>query len=169
MAFHKPLGHCCAVLSCSVVSNPLRPHESQHAISHMYIHIPSLLDFLCCGLCLVAQSCPTLCDPMDYSLPGSSVHGEFSRQEYWSGLPHPPPGDLPNPGIQSRSPSLQEDSLPSEPPRKHTMQKATLSKYRYKFIPDLGSVSSSYKHLPWEIGLENREIWRHLNTPLGQP
>ena len=93
----------------------------------------------------------------------------FFRQKHWSGLPHPPPGDLPNPGIQSRSPSLQEDSLPSEPPRKHTMQKATLSKYRYKFIPDLGSVSSSYKHLPWEIGLENREIWRHLNTPLGQP
>ena len=36
----------------------------------------------------VAQSCPTLSDPMDYSLPGSSVH-EFSRQEYWSGLPLP--------------------------------------------------------------------------------
>ena len=38
----------------------------------------------------VAQSCPTLCDPMDRSLPGSSVHG-FSRQEYWSGLPLPSP------------------------------------------------------------------------------
>ena len=42
------------------------------------------------------QSCPILCDPMDYSLPGSSIH----RQEYWSGLPYPPPGDLPNPGIE---------------------------------------------------------------------
>ena len=42
----------------------------------------------------------------------------FSRQEYWSGLPFPPAGDLPNPGIKLRSPSLQADSLPSEPPGK---------------------------------------------------
>ena len=41
---------------------------------------------------------------------------EFSRQEYWSGLPFPSPGDLPNPGIEPRSPALQVDSLPSEPP-----------------------------------------------------
>ena len=39
----------------------------------------------------------------------------FSRQEYWTGLPHPPPGDLPNPGIEPRSPTLQVDSLLSEP------------------------------------------------------
>ena len=39
-------------------------------------------------------------------------------QEYWSRLPRPPPGDLPNPGIQPRSPALQADSLPSEPPGK---------------------------------------------------
>ena len=42
----------------------------------------------------------------------------FFRQEYWSGLPCPPPGDLPNPRIKPRSPTLQEDSLPSEPPGK---------------------------------------------------
>jgi len=42
----------------------------------------------------------------------------FSRQEYWSGLPCPPPRDLPNPGIKFRSPALQADSLPSEPPDK---------------------------------------------------
>ena len=40
----------------------------------------------------------------------------FPRQEYWSGLPFPFPGDLPNPGIELGSPVLQEDSLPSEPP-----------------------------------------------------
>ena len=40
----------------------------------------------------------------------------FSRQEYWSGLPFPSTGDLPNPGIEPRSPALQADSLPSEPP-----------------------------------------------------
>ena len=42
----------------------------------------------------------------------------FSRQEYWSGLPCPPPGDLPNPGIKSRSPTLQVNSLPAELPGK---------------------------------------------------
>ena len=40
---------------------------------------------------------------------------EFSRQEYWSGLPFPPPGDLPDPGIELESPAVQADSLPSEP------------------------------------------------------
>ena len=43
---------------------------------------------------------------------------EFSRQEYWSALPFPPPGDLPNSGIKTWSPALQTDSLPSEPPGK---------------------------------------------------
>ena len=42
----------------------------------------------------------------------------FSRQEYWSGLPFPSPGDLPNPGIEPGSPALQADALPSEPPGK---------------------------------------------------
>ena len=42
----------------------------------------------------------------------------FSRQEYWSGLPCPPPGDLPNPEIEPRSTTFQADSLPSEPPGK---------------------------------------------------
>ena len=41
---------------------------------------------------------------------------EFSRQEYWSGLPFPSPGDLPDPGIKPGSPTLQADALPSEPP-----------------------------------------------------
>ena len=42
----------------------------------------------------------------------------FSRQEYWSGLPFPSPGDLPKPGVESGSPALQADSLPTEPPGK---------------------------------------------------
>ena len=45
------------------------------------------------------------------------VHG-FPRQEYWSGLPPPPPGDLPNPEMEPGSPALQVDSLPAEPPGK---------------------------------------------------
>ena len=48
----------------------------------------------------------------------ASLSMGFSRQEYWSGLPFPSPGDLPDPGIKPRSPALQADALPSEPPGK---------------------------------------------------
>ena len=61
----------------------------------------------------IAQSCPTLCDPVDYQAPPSMG---FSRQEYWSGLPFPSPGDLPDPGIELGSAALQAEALPSEPP-----------------------------------------------------
>ena len=66
-------------------------------------------------LCLVAQSCPILCDCdiMDGSLPGSSVHGIFFRQNYWNGLPFSLSGDFPDPGIK---PAV--DSLPSEASKK---------------------------------------------------
>ena len=47
--------------------------------------------------------------------PGRLQSMGFSRQEYWSGLPFPSPGDLPNPGIEAGSPALQTDALPSEP------------------------------------------------------
>ena len=52
----------------------------------------------------------------------------FSRQEYWSRLPFPSPGDLPNPGIELRSPAFQADALTSEPPGKPTEQILTHSK-----------------------------------------
>ena len=58
----------------------------------------------------VAQSCATLCDPMDCSLRDSSIHGIF-RQENWSGLPFPSPGDLLDPGIEPMSPALQADAF----------------------------------------------------------
>ena len=72
---------------------------------------------------LVPQLCPTLCDSMDSTrllvdFYQASLSMEFSRQEYWSGLPFPSPGDLPDPGIESGSPALQADSLLFEPPRK---------------------------------------------------
>ena len=64
-------------------------------------------------VCPVAQSCLTLCDPVDCSLPDSSVHGIF--QEYWRELLFALPGDPPDPGIKPMSPvspALQVDSLP---------------------------------------------------------
>ena len=60
----------------------------------------------------VAQSCPTLCDPMDYT-----AHGILqARILEWVAVPFS--RDLPNPGIKPRSPTLQVDSLPAEPPGK---------------------------------------------------
>ena len=54
-----------------------------------------------------------------------SIHSmEFSRPEYWSGLPFPAPGDLPQPGTEPRSPTLQADSFPAEPPGKPSQPEA---------------------------------------------
>ena len=65
-----------------------------------------LYSFVCVCVCLVTQWCLTLCDPMDWDIfPG----------KYWSGLPSPSPGDLPNPGIEPRSPALQADFFTAEP------------------------------------------------------
>ena len=55
----------------------------------------------------------------------------FSRQEHWSGLPCPLPGDLPDPGIEPKSPTLQTDSLRSEPPGKPSVY------HKYKLMPDI--------------------------------
>ena len=56
----------------------------------------------------------TLCNPKDRSPPGSYVHGDSPAKNTGVGLSCPPLGDLPNPGIEPRSPALQADSLPSE-------------------------------------------------------
>ena len=66
---------------------------------------------LCC--CLVTKSCPTLCDPMDYSLPQPPLFMGFSRQEYWSGLPFLSPGSLPE--IEPTSPALPGRFFTTEP------------------------------------------------------
>ena len=58
----------------------------------------------------------------------------FFRQEYWSGLPFPSPGDLPNPGIKPGSPALQVDSLLSEPPGKPNNSKFTECLYHEEVL-----------------------------------
>ena len=63
------------------------------------------------------KSCPTLCDPWTLAHQAPLSMG-FSGQKYWSGLPFPSPGDLPDPGIEPRSPTLQADALTSAPPGK---------------------------------------------------
>ena len=75
----------------------------------------------------------------------ASLSMEFSRQEYWSGLPFPSPEDLPNPGVEPRSPALQADSLPAEPQGKPTSSHVLLP---FKFY---GSPKNS---LTWHLHCE---------------
>ena len=65
---------------------------------------------------------------------------EFSRQENWSGLPFPSPGDLPNPGIELKSPILQADALPSEPPGKLSCSVLSKSLWPHGLYPPGSSV-----------------------------
>ena len=67
---------------------------------------------------LISQSCPSLCDPMDYVAHQAPLSMGFSREEYWNVLLFPFPGDLSDSGIKTESPALQADSLPSAPPEK---------------------------------------------------
>ena len=72
------------------------------------------IDLPCCCCSLVVKLCLTLCDPWTVALQ-APLSMEFPRQEYWNGLPFPPPMHLPNPGIKPMSPAssaLQVDSLP---------------------------------------------------------
>ena len=80
-------------------------------------------DMDCC--CLVAKSCLTLCNPMDSSLPGSSVPGiSQARILEWGAIPSP--GDLPHPWIEPASPALAGRFFTTEPPGKP---------YRQGYIP----------------------------------
>ena len=64
---------------------------------------------------------------------------EFSRQEYWSGLPFPSPGDLSNRGIGHKSPAFQADCLSSEPPGKPSVQLSILALLGYRLLGVYGS------------------------------
>ena len=77
-----------------------------------------------------AQSCLILFDPRDYSPPASSIHG-ISQVRTLEWLPFPSPGHLHHPGIEPRSPALQVNSLPSEPPEDGD----TKVKKKKKFLP----------------------------------
>ena len=102
-----------------------RTGDVDKMLLHWLCCLPSVCVRVCACVCvcvcvcvLVPQSGPTLCDPMDYHLSGSSVHG-ILQQEYWRGLPFPSPGDLPDPGIEpgchlyilSKFPSLLQASV----------------------------------------------------------
>ena len=97
----------------------------------------------------VAQSCPTLCNPKDCSLPGSSVHGIFqARVLEWVAISFS--RDLPNPGIKPGSPALQADVLLSEPPVK-------TSNYWKKEAANV-IINMMQRHLKSKIDTENLSI-----------
>ena len=73
-----------------------------------------LRDYFLGHACVLScLSCPTLCDPMDYSLPGSSVHG-ILQERILEWVAFSSPWDLPSAGIKPGSPALQADSFPPE-------------------------------------------------------
>ena len=83
----------------------------------------------------------------------------FSRQEYWSGLPFRPAGDLPDPEIEPRSPALQADSLPSEPPGK-----PSLTHYLHSVCYSLGNFwfrecNEGARRLLWN---SKRDLYLHI-------
>ena len=89
----------------------------------------------------VVQSCPNLCNAVDCSLPGSSVHGILQKL-YWSWQLFPYPRDLPNPGIQSASPALADEFFTTEP---HGKPKRNL----YRESKEGGN--SFWVHSSWNI------------------
>ena len=95
-------------------------------------------------VCLVAQSCPTLSVTLWTAVCQASLSMGFSRQEYWSGLPFPSPGDLSDPRFEPTSPpspALQVDSLPTE------HQPTEQEKLFANCISDKGPVSQIYKEI----------------------
>ena len=115
----------CVCISCLVVSDSLQPHRLQPSRPLCPWDAPGKNTRVGCHFPLqkhlqkeseVAQPCLTLFDPMDWSLPGSSIRGIFPGK---SGLPYPSPGDLPGPEIEPRSCTLQADTLLSEPPQSY--------------------------------------------------
>ena len=112
-------------------------------------------------LCLVARLCPTLCDAMDCSPPGSSVHGDSPGKKLeWVGMPSS--RNFPNPGLEARSPTLQADSLLSNRwilcHLTHQGSPGTLEWVAYPFSQDLpnpgiepASPASQVDSLPAEL------------------
>ena len=98
-------------------------HTHTHAhwndpVGQIQLNVNSSLD--CLSHCLHSQFCLTFCNSMGYSLP-VPLSKKFSRQEYWSGLPFPPPWDLSNPGIKPASlvsPALSGGFFTTVPPGK---------------------------------------------------
>ena len=129
-----------------------------HTHSHMgntHTHTNTLCGHTSEPTSEVAQSCPTLFDPMDCSLPGSSIHGIS-------------PGDLSDPGIEPRSPALQEVGLLSEPPGKWSHQ--SRSNRKLKFWPSMArfslwSTTLAVQYTNVKIHSRQNRAWKTSTRP----
>ena len=110
-------------ISCNKIPTVLKCHRRQWRDAKGAF---GYTDKLCC---LVSKSCLTLCDPMDCNPPASSVHG-ISQAKYWSGLPFPSPGDLPDPAIKPTSPASAGGFFTTDPPGKATFISRESLKYQ---------------------------------------
>ena len=122
---------------------------------------------------LVVRLCPTLVTPWAVACQAPLSMG-FSRQEYWSGLPFPSPGDLPDPGIEPGSPALQADSLPTELWGKPLTKGLKLCKFSGFQIHPFGILSSNEISLetltfPWVMTIQGWGRQGPALTPLTQP
>ena len=127
-------------------------------------------------VCLVTQSCPSLCDPMDCSQPGSYVHGDSPGKNTRVGCHALLQGNLPNPGIEPRSPALQADSLPSEPPGKPQNTGVGKLSLLQGIFPTQESnlyllhssqilYQWSYQGSPYLINKSNFSVWQNRSKP----
>ena len=112
-------------------SAPVEPHLVALKLSSV----------VCAVLGLVAQSGPIL---RPRGLQPARLLCAWDSQEHWSGLPCPPPGDLPNPGIKPRYPALHVDSLPSKPLGKPTV---VYSNFKYVSFYEICTMSIVYSIL----------------------
>ena len=113
--FHSPLS-LSSRGSLAPLAYPVSPQHSLGHLGSIWLHA-----------CLVAQSCPTVCNLWTVALDQAPLSMRFFRQEHWCGLPFPPPGNLLNPGIKSVSPALHINSLPTESLGKPTLWLLLLS------------------------------------------
>ena len=129
-SFHSQLCRIKWTSSVSRYFSILPPVRKDDSIIDVYLFL-SL-----CVCVLIAQSCLTLCDPLDCSPPGSSVHGILQTRL----LERNSPGDLPDPGIEPKFLAFQASSLPSEPPGKPTLIPKTIHR-------GIKATTSSWWHL----------------------
>ena len=113
-------------------------------------------------LLFITKSCLTLCNIYGHIAHQGPLSMKSSRQEYWSGLSFPPPGDLPNPGIKPRPPVLQDYS-PSEPPGKPClMYSMSLTKFFMPSPKPALSVVSFRNYHPCSFCFSSKKPWCYL-------
>ena len=125
----------------------------------MFLGIKAMTNLcVCVCVCVKSLNCVWLFATLWTVAHQAPLSMGFSRQEYWSGLPFPSPGDLPNPGIEPGSPALQADALSSEPPGK---PKRHIKNQRHYFTnkgPSGQSYGFSSNHV-WMWELDYKESW----------